>query len=73
MVNEVENCSTEALAIVLALGFRKIARDAAQQSQRVIAKLNASIQETVTGISVAKAHRAEKQVYDDFRKLISGQ
>ncbi len=52
--------------VYTALMFRKIARDTVTQSRRVNAIVNAHIQETVSGISVAKTFRQEQAVYDDF-------
>lgn len=55
--------------ILVALSFRRIARDVAQKSNRVLAKVNALIQETTSGIYIAKAFRAEKTIYDEFDDL----
>lgn len=52
--------------VVTALMFRKIARQTVTQSRRVNAIVNAHIQETVSGISVAKTFRQEQAVYDQF-------
>lgn len=52
--------------IVTALGFRKIARETVTQSRRVLAEVNAHIQETVSGIGVAKTFRQEHAIYDEF-------
>jgi ABC-type multidrug transport system fused ATPase/permease subunit len=57
------------LVIAAALGFRRIARQSVQQSQRIGAKVNANIQEAISGIGVAKAFRQEQAVYDDFDAL----
>ena len=55
--------------IITALLFRKIARDIARKSQRVLALVNALTQETFTGIYIAKVFRAEKLIYDEFEDL----
>jgi ATP-binding cassette, subfamily B, bacterial len=55
--------------IVTALGFRKIARNTVTQSRRVNAIVNAHIQETVSGISVAKTFRQEQAIYDEFLEV----
>jgi len=47
--------------ILVALAFRKIARN--------VAKVNALIQETTSGIYIAKSFRAEEVLYDEFDKL----
>ena len=52
--------------VIVALGFRKIARDTVTQSRRVNAEVNKHIQETISGIRVAKTFRQEGAVYDDF-------
>ncbi len=52
--------------VVAALSFRRIARDTVTQSRRVRAVVSAHIQETVSGISVAKTFRQEHAVYNDF-------
>lgn len=54
------------LAAAIALSFRKIAREATQQARRVTAKINAQIQESVSGIVVAKSFRQEQAIYDTF-------
>jgi len=43
-----------AVVLLLASGFRRVARRVTRQGFRVLAEVNASIQEAVTGISVAK-------------------
>ena len=55
--------------VAAALGFRRIARRSVQQSQRIGAKVNANIQEAISGIGVAKAFRQEQALYADFRGL----
>ena len=52
--------------IVVALAFRKIARDTVTQSRRILAEVSAHIQETVSGIGVAKTFRQEHAIYDEF-------
>ena len=51
---------------LLALAFRKIARETTQQAQRSTARVNASIQETMNGIAIAKNFRQERRLYDEF-------
>jgi ATP-binding cassette, subfamily B, bacterial len=55
------------LVILAALGFRGIARWTTRRAQRAIAKVNATIQETISGIAVAKSFRQEAAIYEDFR------
>ncbi len=52
--------------IGIALGFRKIARRTVTQSRRVQAEVSSHIQETVSGIGVAKTFRQEHTVYGEF-------
>ncbi|MGH2594029.1 MAG: ABC transporter ATP-binding protein [Anaerolineae bacterium] len=51
---------------VVAIGFRKIARDVTRQGSRAMAEVNASIQEVVTGIQIAKNFRQERAIYESF-------
>jgi ATP-binding cassette, subfamily B, bacterial len=55
--------------IVIALGFRWIARRSTQRSQRSLARVNANVQEVVSGITVAKNFRQEQNMYDTFKKV----
>jgi ATP-binding cassette subfamily B protein len=54
------------IALLVANLFRNVARRITQQSQRVIAEVNVSIQDAVTGINVAKNFRREQGIYDEF-------
>ncbi|MCX6047454.1 MAG: ABC transporter ATP-binding protein [Chloroflexi bacterium] len=55
------------IVVAIALVFRRFARRAMQQSQRAQATVNATIQETISGIAVAKNFRQEATIYNDFR------
>ncbi|MEZ4640636.1 MAG: ABC transporter ATP-binding protein [Caldilineaceae bacterium] len=57
------------VALFVANLFRGIARNITQQSQRVIAEVNVSIQGAVTGINVAKNFRREQGIFDEFRDV----
>lgn len=57
------------IVVTIALVFRRLARQAMQQAQRAQATVNATIQETVSGISVAKNFRQEAAIYDDFQDV----
>ena len=57
---------TAPVIILLALGFRRLARQTSQQARRAVAKVNSSIQETISGIAVAKNFRQEAAVYEAF-------
>ena len=51
---------------VLARGFRSIARTVTRDGMRAMAKVNATIKETVSGIAVAKNFRQEAEIFEDF-------
>ena len=55
------------LAVVIALSFRTVARRVTQDARRVTAKINAQIQESVSGIIVAKGFRQEAAIYETFQ------
>jgi len=61
--------ATVPIVIVLALSFRHVARTVTQRSRRVLAKVNALIEESISGIAVAKNFRQEAAVYQDFQNL----
>ena len=54
------------VAAAFALSFRRIARTVTQRARRVTAKINAQIQESVSGIVVAKSFRQERAIYAAF-------
>jgi ATP-binding cassette, subfamily B, bacterial len=49
-----------------AIGMQNLARLATRQGSRAMAEVNDQIQESVTGISVAKNFRREAMIYDEF-------
>ncbi len=53
----------------LTVVFRKFARTATRQGSRSLAAVNDNIQESVTGISVAKNFRQEAMIYDEFDEV----
>ena len=55
--------------VAAALGFRRIARETTKQARRMLAQVNAKVQETVAGISVAKSFRQEQSVYNEFLEV----
>lgn len=55
--------------VIIALGFRRLARRTTQQARRVLAEVNAKVQETVSGIGVAKAFRQEETIYQEFNQV----
>jgi ATP-binding cassette, subfamily B, bacterial len=54
------------VVIFISLAFRKLARETVTQSRRVTAEVSAHIQETISGISIAKTFRQEHTIYDEF-------
>ena len=52
--------------IITALAFRRVARLTTQRAQRLLATVNATVQETISGISIAKNFRQEQTIYDEF-------
>ncbi|MFT5193573.1 MAG: ATP-binding cassette subfamily B protein [Cellvibrionaceae bacterium] len=54
---------------ITALGFRSLARHASSSTQRARASVNAHLQETLAGISVAKNFRQEQTIYDEFQDI----
>ncbi len=54
------------VAVAIALSFRRVARTVTQRARRVTAKINAQIQESISGIVVAKSFRQEQAIYADF-------
>lgn len=57
------------LIIATAMAFRRLARTSTQHSQRSQARVNANVQEVISGITVAKNFRQEQNMYDEFRKV----
>jgi ATP-binding cassette subfamily B protein len=55
--------------IFISMGYRRLARFVTRQGTRAMAEVNASIQETVSGIAVAKNFRQEREIYDEFLKV----
>ncbi len=55
------------LAIGVAVGFRKLARFVTKNAKRVTAEVNGRIQESISGISVAKGFRRERALWGEFK------
>jgi ATP-binding cassette subfamily B protein len=55
--------------VAVALIFRYIARRITQRAQRSLARVNANVQEVVSGITVAKNFRQEQNMYDEFVRI----
>ena len=54
------------IIVSIALIFRRLARNVTRQGSRAMAMVNDKIQETVSGISIAKNFRREGMIYDEF-------
>jgi ABC-type multidrug transport system fused ATPase/permease subunit len=54
------------VAFAIALAFRRIARKVTRNAKRVTAIINSEIQESISGIVVAKSFRQEQAIYDRF-------
>lgn len=55
--------------IATALAFRQIARHTTQQARRVLAQVNANVQESITGITIAKTFRQEHSIFGEFKNV----
>jgi ATP-binding cassette subfamily B protein len=55
------------MVLVVAASFRRLARHVTRQGNRAMANVNAAIQESVSGIAVAKNFRQEGMIYEEFR------
>lgn len=62
-------CFLAPVGFLIAGRFQNWARRITRSSQQAIADVNVSIQEAVTGISVAKNFRREQGIYDEFRDV----
>lgn len=54
---------------IVALSFRKVARKRTLEGQRALATVNSFVQETISGIQVAKTFRQEQKLYDRFLRV----
>ena len=61
--------STGPFMILLSLGLRKIARRVTLRAKQARATVNANVQESVSGIAVAKGFRQEHALYDTFEEI----
>ncbi len=55
--------------VLVALGFRRVARRTTRNTQRSIARVNSVLQETMSGISMAKNFRQEQTIYNEFQPI----
>lgn len=54
------------VVLLAAMSLRRLARKVTRRGFRVLAEVNAAIQEAVTGIAVAKNFRQEAAIYEEF-------
>lgn len=57
------------ITIIAAMTFRRIARRTTTQARRVLAEVNANVQESITGITIAKNFRQEQTIYEEFLRV----
>ena len=57
------------VVLLTAFSLRRLARTVTREGFRVMAEVNAAIQEAVTGISVAKNFRQEGAIYGEFAEV----
>jgi ATP-binding cassette subfamily B protein len=57
------------VVMFIALSFRSLARRVTRQGNRAMANVNASIRETIAGISIAKNFRQERTIYNEFTQV----
>lgn len=57
------------VVVITALAFRRIARHTTTQARRVLAEVNANVQESITGVGVAKNFRQEQHVFEEFKPV----
>ncbi len=56
------------IVFFVARSFRKAARKVTREGMRAMAKVNATIKETISGIAVAKNFRQEPKIFTDFNQ-----
>jgi len=61
--------ATSPAVVGLSLGLRKIARKVTLEAKRARAEVNANVQESISGIGVAKSFRQERALYDTFMEV----
>jgi ATP-binding cassette subfamily B protein len=61
--------TTLPLFFIVAIIYRKIARRATLLGQRALADVNTFVQETLSGIQIAKTFREEKKLYNQFNEI----
>ena len=56
------------IVVLFVIAYRKIARKVTTRGMRAMANVNATIKETISGISVAKNFRQEEAIYQEFQE-----
>jgi ABC-type multidrug transport system fused ATPase/permease subunit len=62
-------CTILPAIVLVAIGFRYLARHATRNAQRSLGRVNANVQEVISGITVAKNFRQEQNMYDEFKQV----
>ncbi len=57
------------LIVLVAMLFRRFAREITRKSQRSLGRVNSNVQEAITGITVAKNFRQEQAMYTGFQEV----
>ena len=55
------------IVIIMVASYRNVARRVTTRGMRAMANVNATVKETISGISVAKNFRQEESIYKDFQ------
>lgn len=61
--------ATAPAMVILTLSLRKLARRVTLEAKRARAEVNANVQESISGISVAKGFRQEHALYGEFKAI----
>lgn len=54
------------IVVIIVASYRNVARRVTTRGMRAMANVNATVKETISGISVAKNFRQEESIYQDF-------
>jgi ATP-binding cassette subfamily B protein len=60
------------IVVLVVASYRKLARKVTTRGMRAMANVNATIKETISGISIAKNFRQEEAIYHDFQESNQG-
>ena len=56
------------IVVLIVASYRKLARRVTTRGMRAMANVNATIKETISGISIAKNFRQEEAIYEEFQE-----